>query len=218
MLSDACSCRHLDYSIRRPLIARPMTSCWICSVPSKMSKIFEGPPEMPANKRFPEAVRCPGPRRSGGLDEPECANRADPDGRGHGQLNRHRTALGSGGSLRLHRQVSKRGAGPDRLRAGRPPPSHRRAPAPLAGRTVDGLGTQAGHRPTSPTVLRGEGTADPCLTADAHVQSAGSGNPSKPSTNVPGGVASTSSPSHSPPTSTESTRPGQPANTAQTST
>ena len=25
------------YSIRRPEIARPMTSCWICSVPSKMS-------------------------------------------------------------------------------------------------------------------------------------------------------------------------------------
>jgi hypothetical protein len=25
------------YSIRSPLIARAMTSCWICSVPSKMS-------------------------------------------------------------------------------------------------------------------------------------------------------------------------------------
>src|SRR5690606_5770631 len=77
----AASRRSLSYSIRRPEMARPITSCWICSVPSKMSKIFEGPPEMPANKRFPEAVRCPGPRRSGGLDEPECANRADPDGR-----------------------------------------------------------------------------------------------------------------------------------------
>jgi hypothetical protein len=27
----------LTYSIRSPLIARAMTSCWICSVPSKMS-------------------------------------------------------------------------------------------------------------------------------------------------------------------------------------
>ena len=26
--------------LRRPLIARLMTSCWICSVPSKMSMIF----------------------------------------------------------------------------------------------------------------------------------------------------------------------------------
>jgi hypothetical protein len=26
-----------SYSMRRPLIAREMTSCWICSVPSKMS-------------------------------------------------------------------------------------------------------------------------------------------------------------------------------------
>jgi hypothetical protein len=26
-------------SVRRPLIAREMTSCWICSVPSKMSQI-----------------------------------------------------------------------------------------------------------------------------------------------------------------------------------
>jgi hypothetical protein len=26
-----------DYSIRSPLIARAITSCWICSVPSKMS-------------------------------------------------------------------------------------------------------------------------------------------------------------------------------------
>jgi conjugative relaxase-like TrwC/TraI family protein len=26
-----------SYSMRRPLIARAMTSCWICSVPSKMS-------------------------------------------------------------------------------------------------------------------------------------------------------------------------------------
>ena len=25
------------YSMRRPQIARPITSCWICSVPSKMS-------------------------------------------------------------------------------------------------------------------------------------------------------------------------------------
>ena len=29
------------YSIRSPEMARPITSCWICSVPSKMSKIFE---------------------------------------------------------------------------------------------------------------------------------------------------------------------------------
>jgi len=28
------------YSMRRPEIARLMTSCWICSVPSKMSKIL----------------------------------------------------------------------------------------------------------------------------------------------------------------------------------
>jgi hypothetical protein len=27
----------VSYSMRRPLIARAMTSCWICSVPSKMS-------------------------------------------------------------------------------------------------------------------------------------------------------------------------------------
>jgi hypothetical protein len=27
------------YSIRKPEIARAITSCWICSVPSKMSKI-----------------------------------------------------------------------------------------------------------------------------------------------------------------------------------
>jgi hypothetical protein len=27
----------IAYSIRRPLIARAITSCWICSVPSKMS-------------------------------------------------------------------------------------------------------------------------------------------------------------------------------------
>ena len=27
----------VSYSIRRPLIALAMTSCWICSVPSKMS-------------------------------------------------------------------------------------------------------------------------------------------------------------------------------------
>jgi hypothetical protein len=26
-----------DYSMRRPEMARAMTSCWICSVPSKMS-------------------------------------------------------------------------------------------------------------------------------------------------------------------------------------
>ena len=26
-----------SYSMRRPVIARAMTSCWICSVPSKMS-------------------------------------------------------------------------------------------------------------------------------------------------------------------------------------
>ena len=30
----------VSYSIRRPLIAREMTSCWICSVPSKMSMIL----------------------------------------------------------------------------------------------------------------------------------------------------------------------------------
>jgi hypothetical protein len=29
-----------SYSIRKPEMARPMTSCWICSVPSKMSKIL----------------------------------------------------------------------------------------------------------------------------------------------------------------------------------
>lgn len=27
----------VSYSIRKPLIAQEMTSCWICSVPSKMS-------------------------------------------------------------------------------------------------------------------------------------------------------------------------------------
>jgi len=27
----------LGYSMRRPLMAREITSCWICSVPSKMS-------------------------------------------------------------------------------------------------------------------------------------------------------------------------------------
>ena len=27
------------YSMRRPLMAREITSCWICSVPSKMSKL-----------------------------------------------------------------------------------------------------------------------------------------------------------------------------------
>jgi hypothetical protein len=27
----------VSYSIRNPLIARAITSCWICSVPSKMS-------------------------------------------------------------------------------------------------------------------------------------------------------------------------------------
>ena len=30
----------MDYSMRRPEMARLMTSSWICSVPSKMSKIF----------------------------------------------------------------------------------------------------------------------------------------------------------------------------------
>ncbi len=30
----------VSYSIRRPLIALEMTSCWICSVPSKMSMIL----------------------------------------------------------------------------------------------------------------------------------------------------------------------------------
>ncbi len=29
----------VSYSIRRPLIALEMTSCWICSVPSKMSMV-----------------------------------------------------------------------------------------------------------------------------------------------------------------------------------
>jgi hypothetical protein len=29
--------RRSAYSMRRPLIARAITSCWICSVPSKMS-------------------------------------------------------------------------------------------------------------------------------------------------------------------------------------
>jgi hypothetical protein len=29
--------RQVSYSMQRPLIARAMTSCWICSVPSKMS-------------------------------------------------------------------------------------------------------------------------------------------------------------------------------------
>jgi hypothetical protein len=28
---------YLDYSMRRPEMAREITSCWICSVPSKMS-------------------------------------------------------------------------------------------------------------------------------------------------------------------------------------
>jgi hypothetical protein len=28
----------VDYSMRRPEMAREITSCWICSVPSKMSK------------------------------------------------------------------------------------------------------------------------------------------------------------------------------------
>ncbi len=32
--------RETRYSMRRPLMARAMTSCWICSVPSKMSKIL----------------------------------------------------------------------------------------------------------------------------------------------------------------------------------
>ena len=32
--SPSCA---VDYSIRKPLMVRAMTSCWICSVPSKMS-------------------------------------------------------------------------------------------------------------------------------------------------------------------------------------
>lgn len=31
----------LIYSIRRPEMAREITSCWICSVPSKMSKLSQ---------------------------------------------------------------------------------------------------------------------------------------------------------------------------------
>ena len=33
------------YTIRSPEMARLMTSCWICSVPSKMSWIFDRPLE-----------------------------------------------------------------------------------------------------------------------------------------------------------------------------
>ncbi len=32
----------VSYSIRRPEMAREITSCWICSVPSKMSKVWLG--------------------------------------------------------------------------------------------------------------------------------------------------------------------------------
>lgn len=35
--AQTCRSRGVDYSIRRPLIALEITSCWICSVPSKMS-------------------------------------------------------------------------------------------------------------------------------------------------------------------------------------
>ena len=31
--------RRSGYSTRRPVMAREITSCWICSVPSKMSKL-----------------------------------------------------------------------------------------------------------------------------------------------------------------------------------
>ena len=37
---DMGSTRYRTYSMRRPEIARAITSCWICSVPSKMSKIL----------------------------------------------------------------------------------------------------------------------------------------------------------------------------------
>ena len=39
-LFDAGPLRCWSYSMRRPEMARAITSCWICSVPSKMSKIF----------------------------------------------------------------------------------------------------------------------------------------------------------------------------------
>ncbi len=40
VLFDAGPLRCWSYSMRRPEMARAITSCWICSVPSKMSKIF----------------------------------------------------------------------------------------------------------------------------------------------------------------------------------
>ena len=50
----------VSYSIRKPLIAREMTSCWICSVPSKMSMVSLTGPAV-----SPESVTCasvrPGP-------------------------------------------------------------------------------------------------------------------------------------------------------------
>ena len=41
------------YSMRRPEMARAMTSCWICSVPSKMSKVCRNRPAGPC-----ESVTC----------------------------------------------------------------------------------------------------------------------------------------------------------------
>ena len=43
----------VTYSIRRPEIAREMTSCWICSVPSKMSMVSWNRPTV-----SPESVKC----------------------------------------------------------------------------------------------------------------------------------------------------------------
>jgi hypothetical protein len=43
----------VSYSIRRPLIALDMTSCWICSVPSKMSMVSRMRPTV-----SPESVTC----------------------------------------------------------------------------------------------------------------------------------------------------------------
>ena len=43
----------VSYSIRRPLIALEMTSCWICSVPSKMSMVSRTRPAV-----SPESMTC----------------------------------------------------------------------------------------------------------------------------------------------------------------
>ena len=50
----------LSYSMRRPLMAREITSCWICSVPSKMSKVWisRSPcPDKPVTCGFVRPVR-----------------------------------------------------------------------------------------------------------------------------------------------------------------